>query len=133
MMHELPDAREMRLTDRRIEEMKAFSLWVSVAAIGVTVGLAGNAWCQTTTQTDSTVSTTPAEPSVSSKTVTTKTEVNPPVVVMRPSSSSSETTTTQSDTPYEPAPSVQENSRSKTTYGPDGVTHSESSDKTTTD
>jgi hypothetical protein len=27
---------------------------------------------------------------------------------------------------------VQENSRSKTTYGPDGVTHSESSDKTTT-
>ena len=100
--------------------MKAFSLWVSVAAIGVTVGLAGNAWCQTTTQTDSTVSTTPAEPSVSSKTVTTKTEVNPPVVVMRPSSSSSETTTTQSDTPYEPAPSVQENSRSKTTYGPDG-------------
>jgi hypothetical protein len=133
MMHELPDAREMHLTDRRIEEMKAFSLWVSVAAIGVTVGLAGNAWCQTTTQTDSTVSTTPAEPSVSSKTVTTKTEVNPPVVVMRPSTSSSETTTTQSDTPYEPAPSVQENSRSKTTYGPDGVTHSESSDKTTTD
>ena len=133
MMHELPDAREMHLTDRRIEEMKAFSLWVSVAAIGVTVGLGGNAWCQTTTQTDSTVSTIPAEPSVSSKTVTTKTEVNPPVVVMRPSSSSSETTTTQSDTPYEPAPSVQENSRSKTTYGPDGVTHSESSDKTTTD
>ena len=58
MMHELPDARELHLTDRRIEEMKAFSLWVSVAAIGVTVGLAGNAWCQTTTQTDSTVSTT---------------------------------------------------------------------------
>ena len=115
--------------------MKACSLWVSAAAIGVTVGLAGNAWCQTTTQTDSsTVSTIPAEPSVSSKTVTTKTEVNPPVVVARPlSSSSSETTTTQSDTPYEPAPTVQENSRSKTTYGPDGVTHSESSDKTTTD
>ena len=114
--------------------MRAFSLWISVAAIGMTVGLAGNAWCQTSTESHSTVTTTvPAAPSVSSKTVTTKTEVNPPVVVMRPSSSSSETTTTQSDTPYEPAPSVQENSRSNTTYGPDGVTHSESSDKTTTD
>jgi hypothetical protein len=113
--------------------MKSLSLWVSAAAIGMAVGLAGNAWCQTTTESDSTVSTIPAAPSVSSKTVTTKTVANPPVIVMRPSSSSSETTTTQSDTPYQPNPAVQENSKSKTTYGPDGVTHSESSDKTTTD
>jgi hypothetical protein len=115
--------------------MKSFSLWISAAAIGMAVGLAGNVWCQTTTESsDSTVTTVPAAPSVTSKTVTTNTQVNPPVVVARPSSSSSsQTTTTQSDTPYEPAPSVQENSKSKTSYGPFGVTHSESSDKTTSD
>jgi hypothetical protein len=114
--------------------MKSLTLWILAAAIGMAVGLAGNAWCQTTMESDSMVTTVPAAPSVTSKTVTTKTEVNPPVVVARPlSSSSSETTTTESNTPYEPAPSVQENSRSKTTHGPGGVTHSESSDKTTTD
>jgi hypothetical protein len=112
--------------------MKSLSLWVSAAAIGLAVGLAGNAWCQTTTESDRTVSTIQAAPSVTSKTVTTKTMANPPVIVMRPSSSSIETTTTRSDPPYAPAPAVQENSKSRTTYGPDGVTHSESSDKTTT-
>jgi hypothetical protein len=35
--------------------MKSLSLWVSAAAIGMAVGLAGNAWCQTTTESDSTV------------------------------------------------------------------------------
>ncbi len=112
--------------------MKTLSLWASAAAIGMVLGVGGNAWCQTTTESDTTVSTIPAAPSMNSKTVTTKTTANPPVVVVPASTTSSETTTTQSDPPTEPAPAVQENSKSETSYGPDGVTHSESSDKTTT-
>jgi hypothetical protein len=113
--------------------MKSFSLWISAAAIGVTVGLAGSVFAQTSMESDSsTVSSVPAASSMTNKTVTKKTVVNPPVVVVRPStSSSSETTTSQSDTPA--APSVQEHSKSKTTYGPLGQTHSETSDRTSTD
>jgi len=113
--------------------MKALSIWMSTAAILVAVGFAGSAWSQSTTESNSTVTTVPAEPSVTSRTVTNRTEVSPPVVVAGPRSSSSrETTTTNSDTPND-SDSVRERTRSDTTYGPDGVTHSESQEKTSSD
>ncbi|MGZ3619951.1 MAG: hypothetical protein ACXVAA_05550 [Candidatus Binataceae bacterium] len=50
--------------------MKSFNLWVCSAAIVAAVGLAGNAWCQdATSESSTTVTTVPAEPTVTSKTV----------------------------------------------------------------
>lgn len=113
--------------------MKSLSLWISTAAVMVAVGFAGSAWSQTTTESNSTVTTVPAEPTVTSRTVTNRTVVSPPVVVASPrSSSSSETTTTDSDSPGDPS-SMHEKTRSDTSYGPNGVTHSESQEKSTSD
>lgn len=107
--------------------MKSLGLWISAAAIGVAVGFAGSAWSQTT-ESDSTVTTVPA---ASSDTVTKTTVVNPPMVMVSPPSRV--TTTSESNTPDGSAASVQEKSRSKTTYGPLGVTHSESHEKSSSD
>jgi hypothetical protein len=112
--------------------MKSLSLWISVAAIGVTVGLAGSAWSQTATESESSTVTTVPAPSVMSKTVTHSTVVSPPVVVASPSSSTTTRTTTESDTP-DKASSMQEKTRSDTTYGPNGVTHSETQEKSSSD
>jgi hypothetical protein len=109
--------------------MKTVGLWISAAAIGVAVGLPHSAWSQTTESESSTVTTVPAAPVVTSKTVTKKTEISPPVVVT-PSTATETTTTTQSNAP---APTVQEKTSSKTAYGPLGVTHSETHEKSTSD
>ncbi len=114
--------------------MKSFNLWVCSAAIVAAVGLAGNAWCQdATSESSTTVTTVPAEPTVTSKTVTHETHANPPVVVANPgSSTSTETTTTDSSAPSS-TDSMHEKTRSDTTYGPMGTTHTEKQEKSTTD
>ena len=108
--------------------MRLSSLGISVAALGLVVFIGtGPAWSQTTTESETTTTSAPVEPSVMSKTVTRKTVTNPPVVVTPPPVTSETTTTTSSD----PEASVERKSRSETTYGPLGVSHSETSQKTT--
>jgi hypothetical protein len=117
----LKEARNMRLS----------SLGISAAALGVVLIIgAGSVRAQETTESETTTTTGPVAPSVSSQTVTKKTVVNPPaVVVAPPPSTTSETTTTES-ADADAAPSVDEKTKTKTTYGPLGVTHSETSEKT---
>jgi hypothetical protein len=112
--------------------MKSLSLWVSAAAIGVTVGVAGSAWSQTATNSESSTVTTVPAPGVTSRTVTRSTVVSPPVVVASPDSSTTTRTTTEADAPGN-APTMQEKTRSDTTYGPGGVTHSETQEKSSSD
>jgi len=110
--------------------MKLTTLGISAAALGVVLMIgAGTARSQDTTESETTTTTAPVVPSVSSQTVTKKTIVNPPAVVVAPPTTTSETTTTES-ADAEEAPSVEKKSKSETTYGPLGVTHSESSEKT---
>ncbi len=110
--------------------MRLSSLSIPVAALGVVLLIgAGTALSQDTTESETTTTTAPVVPSVSSQTVTKKTVVNPPAVVVAPPTTTSETTTTES-ADAEDAPAVEKKSKSETTYGPLGVTHSES-EKTT--
>jgi hypothetical protein len=108
--------------------MKLTRVIIPAAAFVLTVGLAGTARSQSATESDTTVTTAPAAPTVTSKTVTRKEVVNPPVIV-NPPPASTETTTTETNTADSSAPVVQEKDRSKTTYGPLGVTHSDSTEK----
>lgn len=112
--------------------MRLSSLGIPVAALGVVLLIgAGTARSQDTTESETTTTTAPVvPPSVSSQTVTKKTVINPPAVVVAPPPSTETTTTTES-ADNDSAPSVEQKEHSKTTYGPLGVTHSESNEKTT--
>jgi hypothetical protein len=111
--------------------MRLTRILIPAAAFVLTVGIAGIARPQTATESESTVTTAPAVPSVTSKTVTRKEVINPPPpVVVTPPPATSETTT-ETDTADSSAPVVQQKERSKTSYGPLGVTHSESTEKST--
>jgi len=115
--------------------MRIFRLWVPVSALALVISVAGSAWPQSTTESETTVTTVPT---VTSKTVTKKTviggpptlAVSRPAIVMNPAAVSSETTTESTRSEY-PAPTVDEKIKSTTTYGPLGVTHSETREKTT--
>ncbi len=110
--------------------MKLFTLGIPAAALGVVLIIgAGTARAQDTTESETTTTTAPVVPSVSSQTVTKKTVVNPPAVVVTPPTTTSETTTTES-ADADPAPTVEKKSKSETTYGPLGVSHSESEKET---
>lgn len=115
--------------------MKLSASLFLAAALAASAGVVNCVWAQTTTESDTTITTAPVAPKVVSKTVTRKTVVYPPpaVIVNPPVSASTETrTTTESTTTDESAPRVEEKAQSKTTYGPFGVTHSESHEKNTT-
>src|SRR5208283_846677 len=107
-----------------VSEMKSSRLWIPAAAIAVAFSFAGTGWSQTTTESDTTVTTAPVAPIVTSKTVTKKTVVSPPpvVVVNPPPSEDADADTTP--------PTAEEKTKSKTTFGPFGVTHSEEHEKT---
>ena len=112
--------------------MKASRFWIPAAALAVAFSFAGTGWSQTTTESDTTVTTAPAVPSVSSRTVTKKTVVNPPAVIVSPPPAVVVNPPPAEDTDADdnPAPATEETTKSKTTYGPLGVTHSEEHDKT---
>jgi hypothetical protein len=115
--------------------MKASRFWIPAAALAVAFSFAGPGRSQTTTESDTTVTTAPAAPTVSSKTVTSKTVINPPaavvvspppaVVVNPPPAEHSD-----ADMDDNPAPATEETTKTKTSFGPLGVTHSEEHDKT---
>jgi hypothetical protein len=121
--------------------MRLFRLWVPAGALAVVITVAGNALPQSMTESETTVTSVPGLPTVTSKTVTKKTVLNappavvvnppPPAVVINPPPASSETTTESTTSGYS-APTVEEKTDSKTTYSPFGVTHSETREKTTT-
>ncbi len=98
--------------------MKIPFMWISAAMLAVTLGTTGSAWSQTASESDTRVTTVPAAPSVTSKTLTNKTVVNPPPAVVVNAPSTSTDTTTESTTTGQSAGSVQEKEQSKTTYGP---------------
>lgn len=106
--------------------MKGSRLWISAAAIAVVFSFAGTGWSQTTTESDTTITTAPVAPSVTSKTVTRKTVVSPPPVVVVNPPPSEDLDADADTTP----PIAEEKTKSKTTYGPFGVTHSEEHEKT---
>jgi hypothetical protein len=115
--------------------MKALRFWIPAAAFAVAFSFAGTGWSQTTTESDTTVTTAPVAPSITSKTVTKKTVVNPPagIVVSPPPSivvNPPPAEDTEADADDNPAPATEETTRSKTSFGPLGVTHSEEHDKT---
>ncbi|HEY2106782.1 MAG TPA: hypothetical protein VGH29_13390 [Candidatus Binataceae bacterium] len=114
--------------------MKLTRVWISAAAFAVAFGAAANAWPQSVSESDTTSTTAPAAPSVSSETVTRKV-VNPPPVVVNPPAETDTTTTTRSENmvPDRPAPSVEEKKESNTTFGPLGVSHTEKREKSTDD
>jgi len=106
--------------------MKLCASLFLAAALAATASVVNSAWAQTTTESDTTITTAPLPPRVTSKTVTRKTVVYPPpaVVVNPPASTSTDTTTTtESTTRDESAPKVEEKAESKTSYGPFGITH----------
>src|SRR5689334_8573893 len=98
--------------------MKIPRMWILAAVLAVALGATGSAWSQTVNESDTTVTTGPAAPSVTGKTVTNKTVVNPPPAVVVNSPSTSTDTTTESTTTGQSAGSLQEKEQSKTTYGP---------------
>lgn len=119
--------------------MRLFRLWVPAGALAVVMIVAASAWPQSTTESETTVTSVPGLPTETSKTVTKRTVMNapavvvnppPPAVVINPPPASNETTT-ESTTSNHPAPTVEEKTDSKTTYSPFGVTHSETREKTT--
>ncbi len=98
--------------------MKIPRTWILAAVLAVALGTTGSAWSQTVSESDTTVTTGPAASSVTSKTVTNKTVLNPPpAVVVNPPSTSTDTTT-ESTITGQSAGSVQEKGQSKMTYGP---------------
>ena len=115
-------------------------LWVPAATLAVVMAVAGSAWSQSTTESETTVTTVPGLPTVTNKTVTKKTVITaPPAVVVSPPPPDvvvypppAPRITTESTTSDYSAPTVEEKVDKKTTYGPFGVTHSETREKTTT-
>jgi len=98
--------------------MKIPRIWILAAVLAVALGTTGRAWSQTASKSDSTVTIVPAAPGVTSRTVTNKTVVNPPLAVIVNQPSTSTDTTTESTIAGQSAGSVQEKGQSKMTYGP---------------
>jgi len=59
--------------------MRIFRLWVPVSALALVISVAGSAWPQSTTESETTVTTVPT---VTSKTVTKKTVMNTPTAIV---------------------------------------------------
>jgi hypothetical protein len=95
--------------------MKIPRTWILAAVLAVSLGTTGSAWSRTASESDTTV--TPV-PSVTSKTVSNKTVVNPPLAVIVNQPSTSTDTTTESTITDQSAGSVQEKEQSKVSYGP---------------
>jgi hypothetical protein len=112
--------------------MKSINLWIALGTIGLTLGLAGGAWCETTGS-DLTISSVKVEPSTITNSVTTDETDNTPAAAVDSTSSGTSDPDSDTDAPEVPIPSINDDSGSKTISGPLGVTHTQTTDKSTTE
>ena len=116
--------------------MNLFRLWLPAAALAVAIGAAGNAWSQSWTESQTTITTVPGVPAETIVTAPSAVVLTPPPavvmsppppVVVYPPPMSNEITTETTTSEYS-APTVE---KWTTTYGPLGMTRSVTREETT--